>query len=54
VMLGYLNRPEKTDDVIRDGWYNTGDIGRVDRDGFLFITDRIARFSKIGGGDGAP
>jgi acyl-[acyl-carrier-protein]-phospholipid O-acyltransferase/long-chain-fatty-acid--[acyl-carrier-protein] ligase len=49
VMLGYLNRPGKTDDAFRDGWYNTGDIGRVDRDGFLFITDRIARFSKIGG-----
>ena len=49
VMLGYLNRPEKTAEVIRDGWYVTGDIGRLDSDGFLLITDRLSRFSKIGG-----
>ena len=49
VMVGYLNRPEATASVIRDGWYSTGDLGFVDPDGFLKITDRISRFSKIGG-----
>ncbi len=49
VMVGYLNRPEATAKVLRDGWYNTGDLGFVDADGFLSITDRLSRFSKIGG-----
>ncbi len=49
VMMGYLNRPEKTAEVIQDGWYVTGDIGAVDEDGFIQITDRLSRFSKIGG-----
>ena len=49
VMVGYLNRPEATAKVIKDGWYTTGDIGYVDPDGFLKITDRLSRFSKIGG-----
>jgi len=49
VMTGYLNNPLKTAEVIHDGWYNTGDIGRIDEDGFLFLTDRLSRFSKIGG-----
>jgi acyl-[acyl-carrier-protein]-phospholipid O-acyltransferase/long-chain-fatty-acid--[acyl-carrier-protein] ligase len=48
-MQGYLNRAEKTAEVLRDGWYNTGDIATLDEDGFLRITDRLSRFSKIGG-----
>jgi acyl-[acyl-carrier-protein]-phospholipid O-acyltransferase/long-chain-fatty-acid--[acyl-carrier-protein] ligase len=49
MMRGYLGEPERTAEVIRDGWYVTGDIARVDADGFLFVTDRLSRFSKIGG-----
>lgn len=49
VMLGYLGRPDKTAEAIRDGWYVTGDIGILDDDGFIRITDRLSRFSKIGG-----
>jgi acyl-[acyl-carrier-protein]-phospholipid O-acyltransferase/long-chain-fatty-acid--[acyl-carrier-protein] ligase len=49
LMLGYLNQPEKTAAVLRDGWYCTGDVARLDDDGFLQITGRLSRFSKIGG-----
>ena len=49
VMVGYLNEPDKTKEVIKDGWYITGDIASIDSDGFLKITDRLSRFSKIGG-----
>jgi acyl-[acyl-carrier-protein]-phospholipid O-acyltransferase/long-chain-fatty-acid--[acyl-carrier-protein] ligase len=48
-MLGYLNQPKKTEEVLRDGWYVTGDIAMLDEDGFIRITDRLSRFSKIGG-----
>jgi acyl-[acyl-carrier-protein]-phospholipid O-acyltransferase/long-chain-fatty-acid--[acyl-carrier-protein] ligase len=49
VMVGYLGRADKTAEVLRDGWYVTGDIGVMDEDGFIRITDRLSRFSKIGG-----
>ena len=49
VMQGYLGQAEKTAEVLRDGWYTTGDIAALDEDGFLAITDRLSRFSKIGG-----
>jgi acyl-[acyl-carrier-protein]-phospholipid O-acyltransferase/long-chain-fatty-acid--[acyl-carrier-protein] ligase len=49
VMLGYLGRPDLTAEVFKDGWYCTGDIAFMDEDGFLGLTDRLSRFSKIGG-----
>lgn len=49
VFPGYLNDEEKTRGALRDGWFITGDIGRFDDDGFLYIEGRLSRFSKIGG-----
>ncbi len=49
VMQGYWRRPDLSAEALRDGWYVTGDIAHLDEDGFITITDRLSRFSKIGG-----
>jgi acyl-[acyl-carrier-protein]-phospholipid O-acyltransferase/long-chain-fatty-acid--[acyl-carrier-protein] ligase len=49
VMSGYLGRPDLTEKAFLDGWYNTGDLGLLSEDGYLKITGRLSRFSKIGG-----
>lgn len=50
IFTGYLNDPKRSADVLNeDGWFRTGDVGRVDLDGFLYIEGRLSRFSKIAG-----
>lgn len=49
VMPGYLKQPELTAKVMHGEWYASGDVGHVDKDGFIYITGRESRFSKIGG-----
>jgi acyl-[acyl-carrier-protein]-phospholipid O-acyltransferase/long-chain-fatty-acid--[acyl-carrier-protein] ligase len=49
VMKGYLGQPDLSAQVIRDGWYETGDVAEIDPDGYIKITGRQSRFAKIGG-----
>jgi acyl-[acyl-carrier-protein]-phospholipid O-acyltransferase/long-chain-fatty-acid--[acyl-carrier-protein] ligase len=49
IFPGYLDDAQKTQAALRNGWFITGDIGRFDEDGFLYIEGRLSRFSKIGG-----
>jgi acyl-[acyl-carrier-protein]-phospholipid O-acyltransferase / long-chain-fatty-acid--[acyl-carrier-protein] ligase len=50
VFSGYLDQQEKSAEVLSgDGWFRTGDVGRIDDDGFLYIEGRLSRFSKIAG-----
>ena len=49
IMAGYLDNPEATAKVLKDGWYTSGDLGYMDPDGFLVITGRLSRFAKIAG-----
>ena len=50
VFMGYLNQPEKTAETLKDGWVHTGDVGRVDADGYHYISDRMKDIIITAGG----
>ena len=50
IFMGYLNQPDKTAETLKDGWLHTGDVGRVDADGYFFITDRMKDIIITAGG----
>jgi len=49
IMQGYWRKPEQTAEVLRDGWYHTGDLGRLDADGYLYLVDRAKDMIVTGG-----
>ncbi|MCU1234590.1 MAG: AMP-dependent synthetase and ligase, partial [Candidatus Solibacter sp.] len=49
VMLGYWNRPRETAEAIRDGWFHSGDVGRVDAEGYFTVEDRLKDMVIVGG-----
>ncbi len=49
IMLGYWRKPDQTTEVLRDGWYYTGDLGRLDADGYLYLVDRAKDMIVTGG-----
>jgi acyl-[acyl-carrier-protein]-phospholipid O-acyltransferase/long-chain-fatty-acid--[acyl-carrier-protein] ligase len=49
VMSGYLDKPAMTAKAVHEGWYVTGDMGRIDEDGFVVLTGRLSRFAKVAG-----
>ena len=53
-MLGYWNMKKETDEIIKDGWLHTGDIGEITNDGNLKITDRKKKLWNLGGDNISP
>ncbi|NPV61016.1 MAG: AMP-binding protein [Actinobacteria bacterium] len=49
VMKGYYNRPEETANALRDGWMHTGDLGRMDEDGYVYVVDRLKDMVIVSG-----
>ncbi|EDN72690.1 Beta-ketoacyl synthase [Beggiatoa sp. SS] len=49
VMLGYWNCPAETAQVLKEGWFHTGDIGRIDEEGYFYLVDRIKDMVNVGG-----